>query len=191
MLLAAFAVSGCESSPVAPTVIPAPSVPSVPTAIPNVWESRTELAAWVDNTQPGVTVVGADASAAIHVDVAAGAAVLRGPDFDPPLTMTAARVRYRWLDKGPHEVLLVTMYLRPSAFDFYTNPPKLFYVQGDLSQAPGNASGDWVDELFTAHGLSKPPYSVRFATLDVRVVQTYGGIGGHGVVEIDRISLIE
>ncbi|HEV3139388.1 MAG TPA: hypothetical protein VGY57_02665 [Vicinamibacterales bacterium] len=193
LVLAAFAIVGCQSAPVSPTVIPPPAVPQVPTDVADVWDSRSYLAAWVDNgaTRGAATLVGDGASAAIRVDVSAGDTVLRGPDFDPPLTaVTAARVRYRWLGNGSNEVLFVTMFLRPSTFDAYLDVPKLFFIQSDLSQPPQNGSGLWVDELFTAHGLSTPPYSVRFATLEINGSGTYGPAAIHGTVEIDRIALI-
>src|SRR5438309_177487 len=102
VVMAALVAVGCQSSPVAPTVSPPPAVPAVPTAAPNTWDSREELAAWVGNDQSrgGLTLAGDGVEAVIRVDMNAGNALLRGPDLDPPVTMTAARVRYRWLDKG-------------------------------------------------------------------------------------------
>ena len=164
--------AGCESTTVSPTVIPPTSVRPVPTETPNVWDSRAELAVWVDNDQArgSATLEGDAAAAAIRVDLSGGAANLRGPDFDPPLTISAARVRYRWLNKEPNAVLFVTPYLRPSVLNAYLDVPKLFYIESHLS---------------------KLPYSVSFASLDVSVAGTHGAITARSVVEVDRISPIQ
>src|SRR5262245_32903758 len=113
----ALTAAACESAPASPKIIPPASVAAVATGVPNVWDTRTEMAAWLDNgvsTGPA-TLVGDGTEAVIRVDVAAGNARLHGPDFDPPLNgVTGARIRYRLLDNGPNESIGVLVYLRPT-----------------------------------------------------------------------------
>jgi len=190
----AMLAAGCHSAPVAPTVVPPPPVAAVATAVPYTWDSRAELAAWVDNgaSRGPATVVGDGTEAVIRVDVNAGDTNLHGPDFDPPLTgVSSARIRYRWLDRAQDDVLFVEVYLRPATYDQSLNIPHLFSLGGgDISKPPENTSGQWVDQVFTAHNMSTPPYTVRFPTISVTGSGTYGPARIHGVVEIDSIALI-
>jgi hypothetical protein len=191
-LVVVLLTAACDSAPVSPTIIPPRSVAAVPAAVPGVWDSAAELGAWVNNgvsTGPAL-VVGNGADAVIRVDVAS-VVNLHGPDLDPPMTgVTSARVRYRWIASGPSDVLLVDMYLRPPTLDRNLSIPHLFYIGSDLSSPPQNSSGEWVEELFTAHGISRPPYSVRFATLTVGGSGTYAPAAIHGTVEIDWVALV-
>ena len=191
-LACAAVAAACETAPISPTIAPPPSVPAVPTQTPNVWDTSSELRGWVNNgvSTGAASVVGDGLEAVIRLDAGTRAS-FHGPDFDPPLTdVTAARVRYRWIGKGTNEVLLLDMYLRPPALDASLTYPHLFFIPSDLSRPPANASGEWVDELFTSHGTSNGPYSVKFAILDVTGDGTYGPATIHGIVEIDRIALL-
>jgi hypothetical protein len=193
LLLSVTLAPACTNAPTAPTIVPPFSVASVPTARPGEWDSRSELAAWVGNgvSTGTATVIGDGTDAVIRIDLESGPAVLHGPDLDPPWTeLTAARVRYRWTGGTPNDVLFVDIALRPPTLPPNLDPPKLFYIQGDLSKPPENRSGEWVNELLTGHGLSTPPYNVRFATLTVSGSGVYAPAAIHGIVEIDSIALV-
>src|SRR6186713_2016105 len=101
----AVAALACETSTPAPTVILAPSVPAVATADPYRWDTRDELAAWVNGSTIGsAEVVGDGADALIRIQVSAGDATLHGPDCDPPpIDVQSARLRYRWTGRATND----------------------------------------------------------------------------------------
>jgi len=189
----AVMTTACETRVVGPSIISPLSVAAVATSRPNLWDSREELAAWVNNgaSTGSTTIVGDGNDAVIRIDVSQGDARLHGPDFDPPITLQATRLRYRWIGRGSNDVLFVTMYLRPAVFDQSLDIPHLFYIPGDLSRPPEEASGAWVDQLLTAHGTSTPPYSVRFPQLEISGSGIYAPGQIHGTVEIDWIALVQ
>jgi hypothetical protein len=164
-------------------------VPTVPTAVPNVWDTRAELAAWANNgvsTGPA-TLVGDGTEAVIRVDVAAGNARLHGPNFEPPLNgVTGARIRYRLLNNGPNESIGVLVYLRPTTL----GPNNLYIPElcNDLYKLR-RSGGEWTDEVLASYERFKPPYTIQFAVLTVygyeRAITPI-----RGVVEIDSITLL-
>jgi hypothetical protein len=104
-LVVAVALGGCETSPVAPTYVPGPPVPSVPTAAPYVWDSADELASWVNVvSSDAARVVVEDGSAFLRITIPARAYGLpvRSPDLDPPCVgLRNVRLRYRWIAIDP------------------------------------------------------------------------------------------
>jgi hypothetical protein len=183
--------------PGAPSLTAPTSVPAVATQAAGVWDSRDELAAWINNgaTTGAVSVFVDGVDAAIRIDVSLGDAVLHGPDLRAgERPVSSGRIRYRWLGRASQDLLYVTIYLRPTNEAYQTTGiPKLFYVPGDLSHPPAENSGDWVEQNFTDHNVNgiRPPYDPLFATIVV------GGSAGrtapkqiHGTVEIDRIEII-
>jgi hypothetical protein len=188
--------TACEIRPTAPTILPPPAVPAVATVRPLEWDSRDELAAWVNNgaSSGPASVAGEGNDAVIQVDVSQGLVRLHGPSFDPPVDgVRAARVRYRWLGRvsdATSEVLRVDVYLQPAGGPPGLAIPHLFFIPADLSKPPDESSGTWVDQQFTSHGTSRPPYSVEFPVVTIDGTGAYGPAHIHGTVEIDLIALI-
>ena len=99
-----LASAACESGPIAPTWVPGPGVPAVPTAQPLTWDSREELSAWVVNpvSRGPISVQEEGPTAFIRVITGGDVLViLRGPDFSPPTRLAGVRFRYRWIVSFP------------------------------------------------------------------------------------------
>lgn len=185
VVLSVGALSACETSPPAPSVIPGPFVPAVATAVPGVWDSRDELAPWVDNgaTTGPATVAGDGTAAVIQVRVGEGGAALHGPDLDPSLaTVVSGRIRYRWLDAGSIGQLQLLLYFRPHEFEGRELLTTLSRV-GPFNFVE-ERSGAWLERRFTT--LREGPFNVRYALL---TIGQSGSSPLQGVFEIDWIAL--
>ena len=160
-----LAATSCTSQPAAPTWVPGPGVPPVPTAQPLTWDARDELTAWVANgvSKGPISVEGEGTAAFIRVLTGAGyppitpdspsmQAVLRGPDLDPAVVLSGLTMRYRWTGgAGVH-----------SGVRFFTQPVDppwpLGYLEGGLASTalPGN----WGESYF-AHN-DRAADSIRY-----------------------------
>jgi hypothetical protein len=166
------------------------------TAAPGVWDTETELKSWLQNP-PAIgasTIADEGAAAVLRVDMTTGDLTLRGPLLDPAArSVSSGRIRYRWLGRLDGEVLLMTFYLRPVQFDELLHLPRLDKrLPFDLSQAPIEESGDWVEQDFVDANVngSRPPYQTLFAAIALRGARTRPPFGGiHGHVDIDWIAL--
>jgi hypothetical protein len=188
------AVAACESNAPAPSVVPRPAVAAVPTSQPLRWDTREELDAWVTNavTSAGATVIGSGTDAAIAVDMTRTTHRLHGPDLDPPPGgIRAARIRYRWLDRGTDERISVQMLLRPPVVNQQHDIVRVFFVRPDASQPPAENSGNWVEQELAYYSASgPPPFTVKFAVVAVDGDGFYSPRPVHGTIEIDWIGLI-
>jgi len=194
---------GCTAGtlPGAPSLIPPPSVAAVPTLAPGVWDTRTELAAWVDNgaTTGPVSLIGDGADAVIRIDFSAGEALLHGPTLaSPTRRVVSARLRCRWIGAAKHDLVFVTMSLRPpnpSASHFFGGPilRPTYPSENQRPQLPliDTSAGNWVDQDMASGVPGLPVYETEFVTILIG-----GGTPNvapaaiHGVMEIDRIQLI-
>lgn len=186
--------AACESSPVTPTITPAPTATAVATAQVNVWDSGDELQPWI---APGIStgalvIAGESSDAVIRVDVSQGGARLRGPELDPTSSQVgSARLRFRWLDAGQNESIFMSVYLRPVEFGESLVVPRLTVPINAASSAE-QRSGNWIERTFTVTSGSRlaPPFPVKYAVVDfVTLGNTQNG-ALHGVVEIDWIALL-
>lgn len=193
ILLAGLAIA-CEISPVAPTIVPAATVPAAATVQPNVWDRREELLPWVTSgiSTGTVSVTGDGADAVIRVEVAQGDANLHGPDLERTSSeVRSAQLRYRWQNREVNDSLFVTVYLRPIAFDLSLSVPRLTTATSSAALAEQH-SGNWIERTFslTSGSPISPPFSVKYALVNLRGSGTYGPAPVHGVVEIDWIALV-
>src|SRR6185436_14250890 len=177
----------------APTIIPAPSVPSVATARPLIWDSAEELSAWVTNgvSTSDATIVGTGVDALIQIDLSRINASLHGPDLDPALSeVQTVRMRYRWVDRAANDdVLSITMYLREPGTGLPAGIPAFFPPTGKNGELLSEFfSGVWIERTFSPQG-SRPPYQVRFALLEMGTRFTGSPRRYHGHIEIDWIAL--
>ena len=189
----AVAPLACETVPPGPSVILAPSIPAVATAEPYRWDTRDELAAWVNGSTIGSAEVVDDAAdALIRIHISAGDAILHGPDCNPPPPdVQSARLRYRWTGRADGDGIIFLLHLRPMEFDEDTRIPSL-QPRGAYNQSVERAGG-WTERTLAADSGFTPPFMVRFAALRV------DGIGISGtrstptancIVEIDWIDLV-
>jgi hypothetical protein len=178
--------TGCKGpTRPSPFVIPGPTVPSdVPTALPYVWDTRDELAVWVENpvARGSLSVEGSGADGLIRIDRAEREWVLRGPDLTPPVTgVRTLRVRYRWRpDPGLSSVETLT--LRATAFFQTTATLQPFYHGQGAASANLEPQDDWTDISFVP-GQFTPP-------IDVSYCYVYSSGANRGVLEVDRIELV-
>ena len=191
-LLSTITLSACETRPAgSPYVIPGPTGPSqVATETPYVWDTRDELAVWLDNkvSRGPVSASGEGRSAVIRIesggpplstsDVERVAWVLRGPDFETPLTgIRAVRIRYVWTPALRNTSVPVAI---PDIYaSFEALAPRFALDQirlsADISREP---SGEMI--LEERHGA---PFAARYVYL-------HSDGGNRGVLEIDSIALV-
>jgi hypothetical protein len=186
--------AACESSPASPTITPARTAPAVATAQVNVWDSRDELQPWIaPNISTGALSISGEASdAVIRVDVGQGGARLRGPELDPAANQVgSARLRFRWLDAGQNESIFMSMYLRPVEFGDSLLTPRLT-VPATGGASTEQRSGNWLERTLsvTSGSSQKPPFTVKYAVLDLLTLGNVQTGALHGVVEIDWIALL-
>ena len=194
LLVVAALGAACESSPVTPTITPAPTAPAVATAQANVWDRHDELQPWI---APGLStgvlsLAGEGADAVIRVDVSQGGARLRGPELDGASSQIgSARLRFRWLDAGQNESIFMSVYLRPVEFGESLFVPRLT-VPVNGASITEQRSGNWLERTFTVTSGSRltPPFSVRYAVVDFLTLGSSQNGALHGVVEIDWIALL-
>jgi hypothetical protein len=187
ILLAATLATGCEIGERPPSyVLPGPTVPSpIPTAAPYVWDTRDELAIWVNNpvARGSLALEGSGSEAFIKIDRADLPWVLRGPDLTPAATgVRTLLIRYRWQpDPGLPSTATRTAFL---TVNFETTTP----VHAFDPTAQGAAHVDlqprdeWTAITFTP-GQYTPPIDVAYC-----YVHSQGA--NRGVLEIDRLELV-
>lgn len=168
-------------------VITGPSVPSpIPTASPYSWDTAQELAIWVNNpvARGGPTLKEFDTEAFIIFQSADKEWVLRGPDLVPPATgIQTLRMRYRWqpdaaLSATASRTMNVTAYFQTVASIGWFDPNN----QG-AAAATLQPQEDWTEVRFTPSQY-RPPIDVQYCYL-----HSFGG--NRGVLEIDRIELVQ
>jgi hypothetical protein len=187
--------SACTvGQPTAPTTIPATLAPPVATARPGVWDSRTELAAWVTNglsSGPAV-IVGDGSDALIRIDLPAcpgfcaslenNGISLHSPAFDPPVyDLRTFRIRYRWVPDGPYggaTYLSPNIALQAPAPNLAAGPP------GSLFLIVVDHHGAWAEEEFSQGGSGRQLFSARGAVLSIC------GYCERGRLEIDWLALV-
>jgi hypothetical protein len=172
-------------------IIPGPTGPTpVATITPYVWDTRDELAVWLDSkvSRGPISLSGEGRDAVIRIEtnfasvrLEGGASVqwvLRGPDFDTPVTgVRAVRIIYTWLPALPNTSV-------PAATPDVT---AAFEVPGAL---PGPDQ-----RIFRSSIVREPSgemiLSDRYVNpFDVRYLYLYSDGGNRGVLEIDSIALI-
>jgi hypothetical protein len=187
--------SACSlGQPTAPTIIPATLAPPVATARPGVWDSGTELAAWVTNglsSGPAV-VVGDGNDALIRIDLPAcqnscasienNGISLHSPAFEPPVyDLRTVRIRYRWMPDGRYGG---ATYLSPN-IDLQAPAPNLNAgLARSLFLIVVDHHGAWAEEEFTQYGNGGQLFSARGAVL------TICGSCERGRLEIDWLALV-
>ncbi len=192
VLVGTVTLTACETRPAgSPYVIPGPTGPSqVATETPYVWDTHDELAVWLDSkvSRGPVSVSGEGRSAVLRIETGGPtptnpdgsriAWVLRGPDFETPLTgVRAVRIRYVWtpaLRSASIPVAIPDIYAT-----FEVMAPRIGLDQMTLSaNTAGEASGEMV--LEDRHG---SPFAARYVYL-------HSDGGNRGVLEIDSIALV-
>lgn len=184
--LACVLASGCESNPVAPTVLPAPSVSSVPTATPNAWDSDVELAAWVGNgvSSGQAIVVGTGKEAFIHVGLSQKAS-FHGPDLDPAFDVASAKMRIRYVDRGKNDLSLLTLFLRPIRLTSSSDIEKLIPAVNAIDI---EHSGEWIETEFRPNQYRRA--DIKFALLTIESSDIYTHAEAEGYLDIDWITLV-
>ena len=177
--------------PDAPYVIPGPTGPTpVSTRMPHVWDSRDELSIWIDNkvSRGPISIIGEGPDAAIRIEIGPpmfslenGRSlqwVLRGPDFDEPVTgVRAVRIRYTWMPAIRNSTVPVAMPDISAGFELPEGRPGGLQVTLN-SATVREQSGEMVLE---------DKYTVPFAA---RYFYLFSDGGNRGVLEIDSIALI-
>jgi hypothetical protein len=185
LAVVAVLAAACETERPLPFVIPGPTGPSaVPTAAPYVWDTREELAVWVDNgvSKGAVTVEGAGADAFIRVEFSTADWVLRGPDLSPaPTDVRSATIRYRWR-VDPSLPASASQSHRVSAHFESRSAVEPFHSGQITVSATLTSREALADATFNASQLG-PPIDVQFFYLT-------GFAFSRGVLEIDRIALV-
>ncbi len=168
-------------------IIPGPAVPSPwPTPPPYVWDTREELAIWVDNqvARGSLALEGSGAAAFIRIDRPEREWLLRGPDLAPPArNVMTVRIRYRWMP-DPTLAPGASLSIRAAAH-FQSTTPVVGYdplAQGAalVELQPQNG---WTDATFRPESF-KPPIEITHCYL-----HSFGA--NRGVLEIDRIELVQ
>ena len=165
-------------------VVPGPAVPNPLPAGRYVWDTREELAAWVDNpvATKSISLEGDGAEAFIRVVRPELEWVLRGPDLDPAATgVRSFRLRYRWHpDAGLPPTASRT--IRTEA-RLETKSPLPDYMNGQANTvALLEPRNEWTDVTFGSAQITFP-IDVLYSYL-----HSYGG--NRGVLEIDRLELV-
>jgi len=186
VVLAAALTAACESEdrPGA-FVIPGPTVPSsLPTGTPYVWDSREELAIWVENSvsKGSFTIDGSGNAAVIRIDRPDAQWTLRGPDLSPaPTDVRTVDIRYRWVPDASLAPSASRTMLVAAFFETTAKLPPNYY-----NQAAAWATFEPHDELSEISfrpGQYTPPIDVRYIYFNC-----FGA--NRGVLEIDRIALV-
>ena len=186
VVLAAALSAACESEdrPGA-FVIPGPTVPSsLPTGTPYVWDSREELAIWVENSvsKGPLTIAGSGNAAVIRIDRTEMPWTLRGPDLSPAATdVRTVEIRYRWVPDAS---------LPPSASRTIMVLAH-FETTAKLAQHYYNQAAAWatfepreeLSEISFRPGYYTPPIDARYIYFNC-----FGA--NRGVLEIDRIAIV-
>jgi len=184
---ATVVTAGCNAdNPGSSYVIPGPTVPTrVPTLEPFVWDTRDELANWVENdaAKGPLAVEGSGAEAMIKITRADQQWVVRGPDFAPAVTgVRTLRLRYRWrpdssLPATATQTAYVTAYFQPTTPIHPWDPAAQAAASATLQATEDWTSIDFRPAQFT------PPIDVTYCYLH--------SLGANrGVLEIDRIELV-
>lgn len=177
----------CRLGAIQPTIVAAPAVTAVPTAAPNRWQSREELAAWMS---PGIStgrmsVVGEGDDALLRIELSNRDARLHGPDLEPAFReISSARLRFRWVTRRTSDFLDIVVHARPVDLEVGGTIPRLLRP-GGAAVVGEERSGAWVERHFVIESSSriKPPFRTRFAVINV---ESFGG----EALEIDWIELV-
>jgi hypothetical protein len=185
-LAVAILSTGCEVGVrPSPFVIPGPTVPSsLPTTTPYVWDTREELAIWVDNpvARGPLATEGVGSDAFIRIDRADRAWLVRGPDLTPVASaVQTVRLRYRWrldpsLPPTAAQTASVTANCQTTTLIHSFDPTAQAAAHADLEPR-----ADWTD-VGLVPGQFKPP-------IDVVYCYIHSSGANRGVLEIDRIEL--
>lgn len=186
LIALAVLTTGCEGATrPSPIVIPGPSVPNpVPTAAPYVWDTREELAIWVDNqvARGSLAIVGSGAEAFVRIDQPDRDWVLRGPDLVPSATGVRTLVlRYRWRPDASLSPA-AALNIRAGAYFQTTAPLQPHYYGQASAGADIQPATEWTEITFVP-GQYTPPIDVSYCYLN-----SFGA--NRGVLEIDRIELV-
>jgi hypothetical protein len=183
----AILAAGCElGDRPSSYVLAGPSVPTaVPTLSPYVWDTREELANWVENqaARGPLVVEGSGPEALIKIVRADQAWVARGPDLSPTATgIRTLRLRYRWKpDNSLPATATQTAYLNAT---FQTATPVHSFdptAQANAS-ATLRAADDWTEITFNPAQYTPP--------IDVQYCYVHSLGANRGVLEIDRIEFV-
>jgi hypothetical protein len=185
-VLLALLAAGCDigTRPSA-VIIPGPAVPNpLPTATPYVWDTRDELAVWIENavSRGSFSLEGSGAGGFIRIDRPEREWVLRGPDLAPAATgVRTFRLRYRWRP-DPSLSPTAARTIRTEA-RLETTSPLPDYLNGQaMTSATLEPQTDWTDVTFTS-GQITAPLDVLYGYL-----HSYGA--NRGVLDIDRLELV-
>lgn len=185
-IVSAVLTMGCEGAtrPSA-MVIPGPPVPNpMPTASPYVWDTRDELAIWVENPVAlgSLALEGDGSGAFIRIAQAEREWTLRGPDLSPSATgVRTLLLRYRWRP-DPALSPVAARTLRATAYFETTAPLQPFYYGQGAATAELEPREDWTD-ITMIPGQFTPP-------IDVSYCYIHGFPANRGVLEIDRIEFV-
>ena len=192
MAVAALVTSACRTGESGdPYVIPGPTGPTpVSTRESYVWDSRDELAIWIDNrvSRGPISMTGDGPNAVIRIETGQptfslenGSSlewVLRGPDFDAPVTgIRAVRIRYTWAPALRNAAVPVAMPDIAAGFELSGKHP--IGIQMTLTSATVREPAG---ELTLENRNVRP--------FDARYVYLYSDGGNRGVLEIDSIALV-
>ena len=185
VLLGAILTTACESeSRPDAFIIPGPTGPSaLPTQTPYVWESRDELAIWVENavSRGSLAIEGSGDPAYIRIDRPNEEWTLRGPDLSPvPTDVQTAMITYRWtpdpaLTPSAWRKLLVTAHFETAQLQ----PSSTTQRTAEATLEPRDA----LTNVSFIPGRYTPPIAVRYPYF-------HSGGGNRGVLEIHRIALV-
>jgi hypothetical protein len=187
VLIGAALATGCEmGARPASYVLPGPTVPSpVPTAAPYAWDTRDELAIWMNNSvaRGSLALVGSESEAFIRIDRAELPWVLRGPDLKPAAAgIGTLLIRYRWqpdpsLTPTAARTAFLTVNFETATPVHSYDPTAQAAAHVDLQPRDG-----WTAVTFTP-GQYRPPIDVAYC-----YVHSQGA--NRGVLDIDRIELV-
>ena len=125
-----------------------------------------------------VSLEGAGREAVIRIATGSAEWVLRGPDLDPPArSVQTVRIRLRWTQERETRQPLSTQV--SAAFQ----PPGDSFGQYNGSFSNIRASTEWTEVQLERHGLQQ--------AFDVRYAYFYESRDNAGVLEIDRIELVQ
>jgi hypothetical protein len=186
-VVVALLTTGCEvGERPSSYVIPGPTVPSpLPTLAPCVWDTREELAIWVNNpvARGSLALEESGPEAFIRIDRADREWVIRGPDLTPPAVgVRTLLIRYRWqpdagLPATAARTAYTTAYFQTTTSIHWFDPSAQAAANVDLQPRD-----DWTDIAFVP-GQFTPPIDVQYCYLR-------SGGANRGVIEIDRIELV-
>lgn len=184
LMMSCLLGGGCRlGDPDAPYVIPGPTAPSMTvTALPHVWDTREELETWINNkvSRGPLSIHGEGRAAVIRIAVAimdpAPQWVLRGPDFQPPVTgVQSVRLRYTSVAPAGAPPMLVWGTLT-AFFDVLNFPIEIgqAYARVDIKR------GESIEAVFEPSNYRQP--------LDVRYVYLHSSDSNRGVRARDRFD---